>query len=104
MAARLKGLRNLRTLSGRADQLSIPYRAYMQITCLEMEKSRRDSERRSASQRIAEIDVRLQEIEAEKAGILELLSEKNAAGGEDRRSLEGKRSWKPSTGRFKVRY
>ena len=104
MAARLRGLRNLRTLSGRADQPSIPYRAYMQITCLEMEKLRRDSERRSASQRIAEIDVRLQEIEAEKAGILERLSEKDAAGGEDRRNLEGKRSWKPSTGKFRVRY
>ena len=32
----------------------------MQISCLEMEKARRDMERKSASQRIALIDARIQ--------------------------------------------
>ena len=50
----------IRTLSGRVDQLSLPYRSYMQITCLEMEKARRDMEHKSASQRIALIDARLE--------------------------------------------
>jgi hypothetical protein len=80
MASPTRGLRNLRTLSGRVDQMSIPYRAYMQVTCLEMEKARRESERRSASQRIAEIDVRMKEIETEKAEILKRLSEIEAGG------------------------
>jgi hypothetical protein len=80
MASSMRGVRNLRTLSGRADQMSIPYRAYMQITCLEMEKARRTTERRSASQRIAEIDARMIEIEAEKAEILKKLSETETGG------------------------
>lgn len=80
MASPMRSLRNLRTLSGRVDQMSVPYRAYMQVTCLEMEKARREAERRSAGQRITEIDARLQEIEAEKADILKRLSEAEAAG------------------------
>ena len=97
-------MRNLHSLSGRADQLAIPYRAYMQITCLEMEKARRDSERRSASQRIAEIDARLREIEAEKTRILGLLAERKAASCADLRKLEARHSRRPSTGGFKIRY
>lgn len=73
MAKRTRGLRNLKTLSGRVDAVSVPYQAYMQITCLEMEKARRGAERRSASERIAEIDARLREIEIEKAGVLKAL-------------------------------
>ena len=80
MTSSMRGLRNLRTLSGKVDQMSIPYRAYMQITCLEMEKARREAERRSAGQRIAEIDARMQEIETEKAEILKRLSEVERAG------------------------
>lgn len=79
MASKLKGIRNLRTLSGRVEPPAIPYRAYMQITCLEMEKVRRGCERRSAAQRISEIDERLGEIEAEKAQILETLSAHESA-------------------------
>ena len=56
MAIPAKGLNQLRTLSGRVDQLSLPYRSYMQITCLEMERARRNMERKSASQRVALID------------------------------------------------
>ncbi len=80
MAGSMRGLRNLRTLSGRVDQMSAPYRGYMQITCLEMEKARRAAERRSAGQRIAEIDARMKEIETEKAEILKRLSEAERAG------------------------
>ena len=58
MAIPAKGLNQLRTLSGRVDQLSLPYRSYMQITCLEMERARRNMERKSASQRVALIDAR----------------------------------------------
>src|SRR5674476_773806 len=71
MAIPTKGVNNIRTLSGRVDQLSLPYRSYMQITCLEMEKARRGMERKSASQRIALIDARLDQIEQAKQDLLQ---------------------------------
>ncbi len=75
MPAPVRGLRTLRTLSGKVDHKSAPYRAYMQITCLEMEKARRESERQSAARRISQLDSRLGEIESEKAALLQALSE-----------------------------
>ena len=74
MATPTRGLNNLRTLSGRVDSGALAYRSYMQITCLEMEKARRGAERRSASQRIALIDARLNEIEASKGELLQRVS------------------------------
>jgi hypothetical protein len=90
MAIPVRGLRGLRTLSGRADQTAEPYRAYMQITCLEMERARRGAERRSANQRIAEIDARMAEIEREKRELL--------------RRIEQRGEPRLAAGRFKVRY
>ncbi|MDD2768808.1 MAG: hypothetical protein PHT19_08740 [Methylococcus sp.] len=74
MAALRKGLSNIRTISGRVHQTFTPYRAYMQISCLEMEKSRRLEERKNAATRIAEIDARLTDIEAEKSMLEEALN------------------------------
>ena len=71
MAVSSRGLKNLRTLSGRVDPSALSYRAYMRITCLEMEKVRRNAERNSAAQRIGEIDSRLREIDKEKRELLE---------------------------------
>ena len=71
MAIPTKGLNQLRTLSGRVDQLSLPYRSYMQITCLEMERARRNMERKSASHRVALIDTRIEEIERSKQDLLD---------------------------------
>jgi hypothetical protein len=104
MANRIRGVRNLKTLSGRVDCVSLPYQGYMQITCLEMEKARRGAERRSASERIAEIDARLRDIEVEKADILKALSEQRAGG---RPRLPGREVW-PSparvSGGLRIRY
>ncbi len=72
----IRGLKNLRTMAGRVDRLTVPYMAQMQITCLEIEKARRTSERRSANRRVAEIDARLQEIEVEKQAILRALADR----------------------------
>ena len=55
MAITSRGLKNIRTLSRRVDQRAQSHRTYMQITCLEMEKSRRGAERRTTSVRLAEI-------------------------------------------------
>ncbi len=105
MAVPKRGVRDLRTLSGRTDSLSLPYRAYMRITCLEMEKVRRNAERGTASRRIADIDARLREIEAEKAALVRSAE----SGGQGRpRVLPGLELRPPlprrGTGGFKLRY
>ena len=71
MAILTRGLKNIPTLSRRADQRAAPHRTYMQITCLEMEKARRGSERQAASRRIADLDARIKEIEEEKQALLQ---------------------------------
>jgi hypothetical protein len=80
MAIPQRGLREIRTNAGKQDQTYQPYRAYMQITCLEMEKARRHSERKTSVQRMNSLDARLREIEAEKEILLRKLGQQNAAG------------------------
>lgn len=104
MATPKRGLREIRTLSGRVDQVSLPYRGYMKITCLEMEKARRRSERKSANQRIADIDGRLKEIEAEKAALLQVLEGRNGGKPIAVPGFELKPVPRRSTGGFKLRY
>ena len=41
----LRGVQNIRTMSGRVDDQAIPYKAYMKSSVLEMEKHRRGVER-----------------------------------------------------------
>jgi septal ring factor EnvC (AmiA/AmiB activator) len=103
MALLRKGLRDIGTLSGRVDRVSLPYRAFLKISCLEMEKARRTRERDSARQNIAKIDARLQEIEAEKAALLKALQEvaDNDSGQEV--AAPGPEA-RPSPGQFKFRY
>jgi hypothetical protein len=99
-----RGLKNIRTLSRRVDRNALPYRTYMQITCLEMEKARRGAERQAASRRIAEVDARIREIEEEKQALLQSM-----AGSFPKSALRvGSLEVKPQTARggpgFRVRY
>jgi len=73
----LRGLKDIRTRSGRVDRVGIPYMAYMNIGCLEMEKARREKERLSALNRVRNIETRLGEIEAEKDVLLKHLGERH---------------------------
>jgi hypothetical protein len=70
----LRGVRDLRTLSGRVDAGSIPYMGYMKIASLEMERARREKEKDSAMHLIRSIDARFQDIEAEKHRLLSALA------------------------------
>jgi hypothetical protein len=99
----VRSLRGIRTMSGKVDQKSTPYRAYMQITCLEMEKARRNSVRESAVRHIAEIDIRLREIEEEKAALLRALSEPGTNPTAPRNRLP-QAAVPRSRVQFKVRY
>ena len=73
MAIPRRGLRDIRTRSGKVDQTTLPSRAYLKLGCLEIEKVRRGKEGSSARQRMADIDARLKEIEAEEAAVLQAL-------------------------------
>jgi hypothetical protein len=77
----------------------------MQITCLEMEKARRDMERKSASRRIAAIDARLDEIDKAKQELLQAV----AASGQGRTpgrlpGLDLRPAPRRSAAGFKIRY
>ena len=104
MAIPTRGLNQLRTLSGRVDQLSLPYRSYMQITCLEMERARRNMERKSASLRVALIDARVQEIEKAKQELLQAVDGSGRSTPARLHGLELKPTPRCSTGGFKIRY
>ncbi len=71
----IRNVRDIRTYSGRVDAGGVPYLGYMKISCLEMEKARREKERNSALARIKNIDSRISDIDAEKKIILRKLGE-----------------------------
>lgn len=104
MAIPNKRLTNIRTLSGRVDQLSLPYRSYMQITCLEMEKARRSMERKSASERVALIDTRIEQIEKAKQELLQAVAASDHGGLVSLPRLELRPAPRRSANGFKVRY
>ena len=78
MSVPSRGVRDIATHTGRVDQLALPYRAYMRISCLEMERSRRDREKASTMRRMTALNGRIQEIEAEKDALLQGLGERVA--------------------------
>ena len=102
----LRGVQDIRTLSGRADEGAIPYKAYMKLSILEMEKFRRGKEKQSALDRVHHIDQRFRDIEAERLVIMAALGEK----GIRRRCLPGLEGIpataapRTTTGPFKIRY
>lgn len=75
----LRGLGDLKTLSLRGAHGVAPHSAYMKITSLELEKVRLGRVRHDAMRRIAEIDARYEDINAEKAGLLAAIADGTAA-------------------------
>lgn len=105
MAIQRRGLQEIRTLSGRVDQASIPYRTYLKISCLEMEKARKGREKQAALGRLKNINARFQEIEAEKDRLLKVLGEQDSNKPTDApANTEPKRTPLKNMGGFKVRY
>lgn len=98
-----RSLKNIRTLSARVNPSSVSYRSYMQITCLEMEKVRRATERNKALARIAELDARLAQIEQEKCALLEAVERRRAADPSRPPAIETRREAMRRTG-FRIRY
>ena len=99
-----KTLRDIRTHSGRVDRIANPYMAYMQITCLEMEKARKGRERASALQRVEIINARLRDIEAEKGTLLRALAERGAVAATAQPSPGSPPTPSRRTGGLRLRY
>jgi hypothetical protein len=97
----IRGLQNIRTLSGRAYSTSEPHHVYMKITVLEMEKARRTKERQSAMSRVENIDARSRAIEAEKAKLLQSVEEEKTRTNEEKNN---RNTQTDSTEGFRFRY
>jgi hypothetical protein len=104
MAVVKRGLKNIRTLSARVNQFSLPYRSYTQISCLEMEKARRGVERKSISERMAMIDARLQDIEKAKQELLEAVALPGHGRVVQLSGLDSKPLPRRGSQAFKIRY
>lgn len=99
----VRRLDSIRTRSGAPDQTLVPYRAYMAITALEMEKSRRQIERQGLLTRLQTVTARLQSIDTEKAVLLDRLS-KLAASPADARPVSTQPATRSRAAGFKHRY
>ena len=104
MAMLRRTMRDIKTVSGRVDRIANPYMAYMQITCMEMEKVRKGRERESAMQRVRNLDARLQEIELQKASLLRALAERAAITASGKIISESQPACGRTTGGLKLRY
>ena len=104
MPVPLRGLRTIRTWAGRVDRVCLPHRAHMQIACLEIEKTRRASERTTASRRVAELDARLREIEAEQAALLQRLAERGKGKRVDSSGADLKPAPARTANALRIRY
>jgi len=79
MATPRRGLRDIRTATGKVGKAILPHEAYLRISQIEMEKARKTLEKEKAKQLIATIEERIAEIEAEKDALLQSVGEKGGS-------------------------
>jgi hypothetical protein len=98
MAIPRRGLQDIPTLTGKVKRATLPHEVFLRISHIEMEKARKTLESEKARQRMADIAARLEDIEAEKAALLQALAEPapEAGRGATRRPR--------SSGGLKIRY
>ncbi len=70
----LRSMKDIKTHAGSGGQTFYPHKAFMKISCLEMERAHRVKERESARLRIQAINDRLNEIEMEKNMLLDRIN------------------------------
>ena len=104
----IRGMKDIRTRSGAQDKVVVPYKAYMAITALEMEKVRRQIEHANLIVRLNKVNARLRTVEEEKAALLERLN-KEAVEQPGQQPIKSSRPTKDSPagaqgGVFKFQY
>ena len=65
-----RGLQDIHTMSERISDADNPQRKYLALAMLELEKARRNKEKQSANQRVANIDKRMLEIATAETDLL----------------------------------
>jgi hypothetical protein len=98
MAIPRRGLQDIPTLTGKVKRATLPHEVFLRISHIEMEKARKTLESEKARQRMADIAARLEDIEAEKAALLQGLAEPAPEAG---RGAPGRPR---SSGGLKIRY
>ena len=101
----LRGLRDIRTRSGKADGAK-SYMGYIRMGFLEMERARRTKELQSIERRKRDVETRLAQIEAEKQAILNGLeqpSKKQSAEAQSTEEIAGE-AWRKTKTGLKIRY
>jgi len=101
-----RSLTDIRTLSGRVSKTHQTSRAYMQVTCLEMEKIRLQQELESAMERAEAIRTRLMQIDQEKTQLLRSIDETSgtAAASSARDRPPVVKAGAQAGGGFRIRY
>jgi len=102
----MRGVQDIKTHSGRADKAALPYKAYMKLSILEMEKFRRGKEKQNALDKVAQIDQRFRDIETERGEIIAALESNGERylrppDSADTSTVMAPRS---TTGSFKIKY
>ena len=82
MPMKRKSMNDIKTHAGTVGQTFLPHKAFMRISCLEMEKAHRIREMENSRRRIENIKKRLKEIEIETDALMNRI--KTTAG------IEGK--------------
>ncbi|MFW6158534.1 MAG: hypothetical protein ACOC8E_04165 [Planctomycetota bacterium] len=99
----IRGVDDIRTHAGRAEETRLPHQALLRVAWLEMEKHRRVTEKRSASRRVRSIERRLKEIEAEQDELMKKVSavRRRRPAGRAQTQTAGR---PPKENAFKLRY
>lgn len=99
-----RSLSVLQALAGTGSKAMAPHAAYMKITTLELEKLRLNKARQHATRRMAEIDARLRELDAQKSALLSAIESARNMPSLPGRGLGAKGLRTPVTGRARLTY
>lgn len=100
----IRGVTDIRTHSGTPDQVIVPYKAYMAITAMEMEKFRRETEHQNLTTRLNSVSARLRRIDTEKTALLARLKKLPAPQAGARRVSNVSTLRSRPVGGFKFQY
>jgi hypothetical protein len=99
-----RGVQDIRTMTERISDADNPQRKYLALAMLELERARRNKEKQSASQRVANIDQRLADITAEQTELLAAAEAELETSTPARRQGQAADSHSQSEGGFKLTY